>query len=272
MAKIEFPRVLNIYETKERAIIKLDTIRFSYGMPAVVRYKDSHTGSSRCIFAIGIDDGLGKYRIANDNENVSYYSCVRFRDETDEEAIQRTFYGKEVNAGDIFQLVTLKGGKTIDTTTYIFSGKAWESLVNMINASKIILNLPELGEGLALDDVLSDMLNKIAAGGISWHPNSDLIFSEVIEGDENSVVKIKAALNLYSPLPGEYPNALIRKNTNQLYVADRSGDIENMSRKMIDIENTIKSMQNKWNVDNSSIVFDEFSGTYRVGKVDGGNI
>ena len=96
MAKIEFPRVLNIYETKEKAIIKLDTVHFSYGMPAVVRYKDSHTGSSRCIFAIGIDDGIGKYRIANDNENVSYYSCVRFREETDEEASEEEKEGKDL--------------------------------------------------------------------------------------------------------------------------------------------------------------------------------
>lgn len=271
MAKIEFPRVLNIYETKEKAIIKLDTIRFSYGMPAIVRYKDTYTGNPRCIFAIGIDDGLGKYRIANDNENVSYYSCVRFRDETDEEAIQRTFYGKEVNAGDIFQLVTLKSGKTVDTTTYIFSGKAWESLVNMISASKIILDLPGLGEGLALDDVLSDMLNKISSGSISWHPDSDLVFDSV--SDKDGIIKIKAALNLYSPIPGEYPNAIIRRNINQLYVADRSGDIETMSKKITEIENTIKNIQqNKWNVDNSSIVFDDFSRTYRVGKVDGGNL
>lgn len=272
MAKIEFPKVLNVYETQEKAIIKLDTIRFSYGMPAVIRYKDKYSGSTRCIFAIGIDDGIGKYRVVNDNEHVSYYSAVRYREETDEETIQRTFYGKEVKAGDIFQLVTLKGGKTIDTTTYIYSGKSWESLVNMISASKIILNIPALGEGLSLDDVLSDMLNKIASGGISWSSDSDLIFSEVIDGDENSIVKIKAALNLYNPLPGELPNAIIRKNNNQLYVADYSGDIYNVTRKVVDIENTIKNIQKQWNVDNNSIIYDEFSGTYRVGKVDGGNI
>lgn len=270
MAKIEFPRVLNIYETKEKAIIKLDTINFSYGMPAVVRYKDTFTREPRCIFAIGIDEGLGKYRIANSEENVSYYSCVRFRDETDQEAIERTFYGKEVNAGDIFQLVTLKNGKAIDTTTYIFSGKAWESLVNMINASKIILNIPGLGDGLSLDDVLNDMMNKITSGGISWHSDSDLVFTNVT--DEDGVSKIKAALNLYTPLPGEYPNAIIKRNTNQLYVADRSSDIDNVTRKVADIESTLKSIQTKWPVDNSSIVFDEFSGTYRVGRVDGGNL
>lgn len=272
MAKIEFPRVLNVYEAKEKAIVKLDTIRFSYGMPAVVRYKDKYTSAVRCLFAVGIDDGIGKYRIVNDNENVSYYSAVRYREETDEETIQRTFYGKEVNAGDIFQLVTIKGGKTIDTTTYVYTGKSWEPLVDMISASKIILNIPALGEGLALDDVLSDMLNKIAAGGISWSLDSDLIFSEVIEDDENSIVKVKAALNLYTPLSGELPNAIVRKNKNQLYVADYSNDIYNVTRKVVDIENTIKNIQRQWNVDNNSIVYDEFSGTYRVGKVDGGNI
>jgi hypothetical protein len=113
-------------------------------------------------------------------------------------------------------------------------------------------------------------MNKITSGGISWHSDSDLLFNNVT--DEDSISKIKAALNLYTPLPGEYPNAIIRRNTNQLYVADRSSDIDSVTRKIADIESTLKNIQSKWPVDNSSIVFDEYSGTYRVGKVDGGNL
>ncbi len=272
MAKIEFPKVVNIYETLEKAMIKLNTIRFSYGMPAVIRYKDKYSGAVRCILAMGIDEGVGNYRIVNNDGGVSYYSGTRQGKETDEEVIERIIDNKEVNSGDIFQIVTLKNGKTVDTTTYIYSGKAWEALVNIINASKIILSLPGLGEGLSLDDVISDILTRIASGGITWSKNSDLIFSEVFEGDDNSILAVRAALNLYEPETGEYPNALIRKNKNQLYVADHSNDINNISRKIIDLENTINGIQKQWNIDNKSIVFDEFSGVYKVGKIDGGKI
>lgn len=272
MAKIEFPRVLNIYETKEKAIVKLDTIQFTYGMPAVIRYKDSSTGAPRCILAVGTDDGFGKYRIVNSNEKVSYYSTVRYREETDKESIERTFYGKEVNAGDIFQLVTLKNGKTVDTVSYIYSGKSWEPLVNMISASRVILNLKELGEGLTLDDVLDDMLTKIASGGITWSEDSDILFEDVTN-DEN-IKKIRASFNLYTPLAGEYPNAIIKKNKNQLYAPDYSGELIDLGRKLSDVESTLKNIQtqNKWAVDNSSIIFDDLTKTYMVGKVDGGNL
>ena len=269
MAKIEFPRVVTIYDSKDKAIIKLNSIRFAYGMPAVIRYKDP-SGSIRCIFAVGINDGIGEYRIVNQNEQVGYYSAIRFRNETDSEVIDRTVLGKEINAGDIFQVVTQKSGKIIDTTTYIYSGKTWEALVNMIDASKIILDLPELGEGLALDDVLSDMLTKIASGSINWDQGGDVIFSNIT--GEDGIHRVRASLNLYTPGIGEYPNAIIKKNSNELYVPDRSADITNVANRVVEVEAAIKSMQEKekWKVDNTSLVYDSFSGTYRVGKVDGG--
>ncbi len=269
MAKIEFPRVVTIYDSKDKAIIKLNSIRFAYGMPAVIRYKDP-SGSIRCIFAVGINDGIGEYRIVNPNEQVGYYSAVRFRSETDTEVIDRTMLGKEINAGDIFQVVTQKSGKVIDTTTYIYSGKTWEALVSMIDASKVILNLSELGEGLTLDDVLNDMLTKIASGGINWDQGGDVIFADIT--DEDGIRRIRASLNLYTPGIGEYPNAIIKKNSNELYVPDRSADITNVANRVTDVEAAIKSIQEreKWKVDNTSLIYDSLSGTYMVGKVDGG--
>lgn len=267
MAKIEFPRVVTIYDSKDKAMIKLNSIKFTYGMPAVIRYKDP-SGSIRCIFAVGINDGIGSYRIVNQNEQVGYYSSVRFRSETDTEVIDRTVLGKEINAGDIFQVVTQKSGKVIDTTTYIYSGKSWEALINMIDASKIILDLPELGEGLALDDVLNDMLTKIASGGINWDQGGDVIFSDIT--GEDGIRKVRASLNLYSPGIGEYPNAIIKKNSNELYVPDRSADITNVANRVAEVESAIKGIQDRWKVDNTSLLYDSFTGTYSVGRVDGG--
>jgi hypothetical protein len=267
MAKIEFPRVVTIYDSKDKAMIKLNSIRFTYGMPAIIRYKDP-SGNIRCIFAVGINDGIGTYRIVNSNEQVGYYSAVRFRDETDVEVIERVTSGKEINAGDIFQVVTQKSGKVIDTNTYIYSGKSWEVLVNMINASKIILNIPELGEGLLLNDVLSDILTKISSGNINWDQRGDVIFSSVV--GEDDITRIRASLKLYSPSIGEYPNAIIKKNSNELYVPDRSTDITNITNRVADVESAIKNIQDRWKVDNTSLIYDSFTGTYSVGKVDGG--
>lgn len=269
MAKIEFPRVVNIYDTRDKALMKLDSITFTYGMPAVIRYKDDNN-NIRCMFAVGINDGIGAYRIINTDQSTSYYGCTRLNEESDESAITRTVYGRILNPGDIIQISTQKGGKTVDTITYVYSGVRWESLSNIIDASKIIVTTIGAEDNeihTSLDLIIQEIYDKIAKGGIEWHKDSDINFTQI---DEEGAMKIKASLKFYTPSENEYPNALLRRGGGALYVEDRSSDMNDMIKRVTSVENSIRELRDKWKMDGKSILYNESTGAYEVGTVDGG--
>lgn len=269
MAKIEFPRVINIFDSRDKALIKLDSITFSYGMPAVVRYKDSES-NVRCLFAIGINDGIGAYRIINTDQDTSYYSCIRFSEEADENAIARTTYGRILNPGDIIQIVTQNNGKTVDTITYVFSGVKWESLTSIIDASKIIVTSKgdeDQDIHTSLDQVIQEIFDRLAKGGIEWHAESDLTFAQVIV---NNSQQIKASLRFYEPKENEYPNALQRKEDGKIYVEDRTRDLNSMITRITSVEASLREMNEKWKMDGKSLIYNQSTGEFEVGTVDGG--
>ena len=268
-SNIEFPRVVTVYENREKALAKLDSIKFTYGMPACIRHYSE--GSTRMLLAVGTGDGIGRYQLMNVSKiDSSYYYVVKNnKSESDEDAIDRATIGKDLSTGDIIQVITQKDGKTINTATYIFSGLRWEPLVKVIESSKVIVEECSLGSNLPLNVVINELIRLAGEGQVSWSNSSDFIITDNItpEGLKERIMHLR----LHSPGVGEAGNAICRKEGG-LYVEDKGEEINYLHNKIKEVQETISNIQNKWNVDNESLVYDKTSNTYKVGKVDGGII
>ena len=173
MAEFKFPRVLNIYESREEAIAKLNTIKFNYGEPALIRYYKTVSGSKRTfvIQAIGISNitgsGAGAYTIvsdtqwSNDLEDGAYvppeiepevpskvYTITKQSlNVTDSEALESFFTGDLVPArGDVAIIITAVDGVTYSQAPYMYQvtganeeDAVWNALIGEFDASKVIL-------------------------------------------------------------------------------------------------------------------------------------
>ena len=75
---------------------------------------------------------------------------------------------------------------------------------------------------------------------------------------------------LYEPKENEYPNALQRKEDGKIYVEDRTRDLNSMITRITSVEASLREMNEKWKMDGKSLIYNQSTGEFEVGTVDGG--
>lgn len=149
MGTFRFDRLEKIYDSRESALDKLNTITFDYAEAAVVRYRKN----SELYILLVIGNGSGYEIIA---DSVSFgesgseipgggkvYIIQRPNDsKTDLELIEEEVGNKIPEGGDVSVISTIVDGEIFDRIAYIYNDdtKYWEPITGKVDANKVILN------------------------------------------------------------------------------------------------------------------------------------
>lgn len=128
-SEIILPKVTVVYPNRKSATDKLNSINFSYGMPAVIRYRELGVQGLQCLLAIGTGDGLGEYRLIGEPSlsgggGGNLYQFTKSNTPSDITFLK--IYVESPRKGDI-AIINRESGERY---FYIYTGLLWISLVS----------------------------------------------------------------------------------------------------------------------------------------------
>ena len=152
--KFRCTRFINIFNSKDEAIRKLDNTSRYYGEPVMIKYRDGK-GNTKVMLALYKSEAKGDYEIGYDPDNKinndRIHSITKEEGESDEDALLRCYIGiPGPFSGDL----VIVSSPDLNNTTYVYLNDTWLNFSQNLTLKASTKNNDSVSFELNLDESL----------------------------------------------------------------------------------------------------------------------
>lgn len=159
--KFRCTRFINIFNSKDEAIRKLDNTSRYYGEPVMIRYRDEN-GYTRVMLALYKSEAKGDYEIGYDPDsrvsNERIHNILKEEGESDEDALSRCYIGKP---GPFNGDLVIVSSPNLNNVVYIYLNDTWLNFSQNLT----LRTSTKISDSISIDLSLDESLGIYTIGG-----------------------------------------------------------------------------------------------------------